>query len=163
MTSTQGGYSTVCRLCNKEIVRATRSLAVPLEGQPDMQALQYLSMLQRHLKKTHPQNAAALDAATMEFGAMLLVQCFKVDDSTLTARADLIRDTFVNQFARQVSDAELDALIERVMSGNQTGEKILHREQAQEIVRGLRDLLTCRGKYAPKTEALQEAPMIVVP
>ncbi len=152
------GYSTVCRLCNKEIVRATRSLAVPLEGEVDMQAMQYLSMLQRHLKKTHPQNAAALDAATLEFGAMLLVQCFKVDDTTLTARADLIRDTFVNQFARQVSDAELAALLGKIALPTATGQA-----QMLELVLNLRDLFTCRGKYAPKTETLQEAPMIVVP
>jgi parvulin-like peptidyl-prolyl isomerase len=120
-------------------------------------------MLDKHLKKRHPQNAAALSGAQMEFGAMLLIHCYKIDDGTVTARADLIRDSFVNQFAPNVSDAEIDALIDRIMEGNQSGEKILHREQAQQLARALRDLLTCRGQYALKTSAPPEAPALIHP
>ncbi len=67
----------------------------------------------------------------------------------------------MNQFAPNISDAEIDALIERIMSANQSGEKILHREQAGEMARGLRDLLTCRGPYAPK--AAPEASTLIHP
>lgn len=167
MTGINGGYSTVCLLCRKEIARAPLPLNIPLEGEPDFQALQYLGMLDKHLKKRHPEQARNLASSTMEFGAMLLIACYKVDDTSVSTRADLIRDTFISQFARQVSDADLDGVIDRVMANNQQtdppNEGCLYRDQAQEIVRALRDLFTCRGKYAPQTTALKEAPLVLVP
>lgn len=163
MMATVTEHLTTCRLCGEVVAKNKRPLDIPLEGMPDIRGLRYLSGLQDHLKSKHQQNAAALEAAAREFGGMLLAVCYKADDESFNARADLIRDTFINQFARQISDQDLDALIDRTMQGNQSGEKILHREQAQQMIRALRDLFTCRGQYAPKTSALTEAPLVTVP
>ncbi len=154
--------STHCRLCNKEIAQAA-PLNIPLEGQPDWNGLQYLALLQKHLKKRHPQEAAAVESAALEFGAMLLINCYQVDDESVKARAGLIRDAFIQQFARQVSDDEITALIERTFGSPDVRINALYGERVRQMLTALRDLLTCRGEYAPKSGTLKEAPLVTVP
>ncbi len=160
MITPPAGYSTTCRICGKEITRVIHPLDVPLEGQPDYRTLQYLSLLSKHISKRHPEQQEGIEASATEYGAMLLVACFTIEDPSPTARAMLVQDAIVNQFAPRIDDAELDRMLDRAMSANQSGEKILHQDQAALMLRALRDLLTCRGRYAPKTAA---PPAIIAP
>ncbi len=145
---------TTCRICKQPVVEAP-ALDIPLDGPPDKQTMQYLTSLFRHVNKRHPDQLRALMEAKEEFGAMLLFQVFQTDDASVNAKADLIKDTFVNQFSRNIADEDLTTLVSKFdLPAPQHAQMI-------ELATSLRDLLTCRGKYAPNTPALKDAPLIV--
>lgn len=150
-------YLTTCRLCGKEIAKAP-PLDVPSEGTPSYAAFQYLQLLERHLKRRHPEQARNLDGAAIDFGAMLLTSCYQIADASVTRRADLVRDVFINQFARQVTIEELDKLVRQTLDLG-----IEDHDKALKLVSELRDLFTCRGQYHPQKQAPAEAPLILVP
>ncbi len=135
--------STRCRLCRKEIAQAP-ALNIPLIGQPDFQAMQYLNLLKKHVDKRHPDKAEAWGEALREFGGMLMLSVFECEDPSVNARADLIRSVFVNQFASRTPDANIVDVVARLELDPEK------HTQVVKLICGLRDLWTERGQYAPK-------------
>jgi len=142
---------TICRLCDPpKPIAQTAPLNVPLEGQPDKQAMEYLTLLFKHVNKRHGQSLNQLVAAKEEIGVALLLQFFDIEDQSVADRANAIKDTFISQFARHVADEHLAQLVTRL---NLPAE---HHARVLDMALSLRDLFTCRGRYAPN--APKEAP-----
>lgn len=154
-------FSTSCKICRKEIAQAP-ALNMPLTGLPDIAGLQYLQLLSKHMNKRHSDHAHAFEGAVQEFGAMLLTTKYEIEDPSVTKRAELIRSVFVSQFAFHSTDEEIAALVARFAEDARFGMPESTAAQLTELICELRDLWTCRGKYAPKTDDA-EPKLIVVP
>ncbi len=105
--------------------------------------MDYLTALFKHMHKRHRPNLDQMIAAKEEIGVGLLLQCFQMEDDSVTARARAIQDVCVSRFAPHVSDEQLGALVRKLNLPTEYSVRVL------ELVMSIRDLSTCRGEFLP--------------